>query len=201
MAGTPPARLPFGRGMRLKQSRDFARLKRQGRRLACGCFIANWQTLPPGAAMRLGVVTARRLWQRPGSRAQRARRLLRETFRLHQHDFAQPLDLVLVAQKPIVEPRHGGRGGRVSRHVAQDRPVQNRMNAAQHLIIFGVRVYQWTFSPLKNVLFGPMGGCRFEPSCSVCGLEAVRSHGAGRGGWLALRRICRCHPLRGRLRA
>lgn len=39
--------------------------------------------------------------------------------------------------------------------------------------------------------------CRFEPSCSSYALEALEVHGAGRGGWLALRRICRCHPWGG----
>jgi uncharacterized protein len=37
--------------------------------------------------------------------------------------------------------------------------------------------------------------CRFVPSCSAYALEAVQTHGAGRGGWLALRRIGRCHPF------
>ncbi|MBK1696725.1 membrane protein insertion efficiency factor YidD [Rhodovibrio salinarum] len=37
-------------------------------------------------------------------------------------------------------------------------------------------------------------GCRFEPSCSNYGLEAVRVHGALAGGWLTLKRILRCRP-------
>ena len=100
MAGSPQPRRLMGRAMRLKQARDFMRVRREGRRMVCGCFIANWQTLPPGSAMHLGVVTAKKLGNAP-VRA-RARRLLREVFRLHQHDFAQPVDLVLVAQGPIV---------------------------------------------------------------------------------------------------
>ena len=36
--------------------------------------------------------------------------------------------------------------------------------------------------------------CRFEPTCSVYMLEAIRTHGAGRGLWLGLRRLSRCHP-------
>lgn len=37
--------------------------------------------------------------------------------------------------------------------------------------------------------------CRFEPSCSAYALEAVQRHGALRGGWLAARRLSRCHPF------
>ena len=37
--------------------------------------------------------------------------------------------------------------------------------------------------------------CRFVPSCSAYALEAVQTHGAARGGWLAIRRIGRCHPF------
>lgn len=36
--------------------------------------------------------------------------------------------------------------------------------------------------------------CRFYPSCSEYALEALAEHGAGRGSWLALRRLGRCHP-------
>ena len=100
MAATPPARRGFGRRQRLKLGRDFVRVRRQGRRLPCGCFIANWQVLPAGSPTRLGVITAKSIGNAV-VRA-RARRLLREAFRLHQHDLAQPVDLVLVAQKPIV---------------------------------------------------------------------------------------------------
>ncbi|HEX3426935.1 MAG TPA: membrane protein insertion efficiency factor YidD [Acidimicrobiales bacterium] len=39
--------------------------------------------------------------------------------------------------------------------------------------------------------------CRYFPSCSVYAATAVRRHGAVRGSWLALRRLCRCHPWGG----
>lgn len=39
--------------------------------------------------------------------------------------------------------------------------------------------------------------CRYLPSCSAYAIEAVERYGAARGGWLALKRVCRCHPLGG----
>lgn len=86
--------------MRLKTGRDFAEVRRDGRRLVTGCLIANWKPLPAGSSARLGVITTRKLG--PAVARSRARRLLRETFRLHQHDLAQPVTLVLVARPSIV---------------------------------------------------------------------------------------------------
>lgn len=71
------------------------------------------------------------------------------------------------------------------------------MNAAQHILIFGVRLYRWVLSPAKTLLFGSLGRCRFTPSCSEYALDAVRDHGAVAGTWLAVKRIGRCHPWGG----
>jgi len=97
-AQRPSLRLP--QSLRLKQRRDFTELKQQGQRLAAGCLIANWTTSPAGAGSRLGVIASRKL----GSAVtrSRARRLLRETFRLHQHDLRQPVRMVLVARSSIL---------------------------------------------------------------------------------------------------
>ena len=100
MAAQSPKRLGLGRKMRLKQGRDFSRVRREGRRLACGCLLANWQSLPAGAPTRLGVVVGGKLGN--AVIRSRTRRLLREAFRLHQRDLAQPVDLVLVARASIV---------------------------------------------------------------------------------------------------
>lgn len=71
------------------------------------------------------------------------------------------------------------------------------MNWAQHILIFAVRIYQWVISPAKAALFGPLGQCRFTPSCSQYAVEAVRTHGALKGCALAAWRVCRCHPWGG----
>ncbi len=39
--------------------------------------------------------------------------------------------------------------------------------------------------------------CRFDPTCSQYALDALRTWGVLRGGWMAIRRICRCHPWGG----
>jgi ribonuclease P protein component len=103
MASQMPRRLRFCRAARIKQGRDFRRVRQGGQRLVVGCLIANWQRLPAGAPSRLGVITAGRI----GCAVvrNRARRLLRETFRLHQHDLTAPVDLVLVARPSIVGKR------------------------------------------------------------------------------------------------
>ena len=71
--------------------------------MAAGCLIANWQLLPGVATSRLGVITSRKLG--PAVVRSRARRLLRETFRLHQHELRQPVTMVLVARSSIVGKR------------------------------------------------------------------------------------------------
>ena len=57
------------------------------------------------------------------------------------------------------------------------------------LLIGLISVYRRFISPM----LGPR--CRFYPSCSAYALEAIRVHGAGRGSWLAVRRLSRCHPF------
>jgi len=52
-----------------------------------------------------------------------------------------------------------------------------------------IRVYQMTLGHWLG------GNCRFYPSCSVYGCEAIARHGVLRGSWLTAKRICKCHPF------
>lgn len=54
-----------------------------------------------------------------------------------------------------------------------------------------VRLYQLTLSPWLGM------NCRYQPTCSAYAIEALELHGVIKGGWLALRRIGRCHPWGG----
>lgn len=58
----------------------------------------------------------------------------------------------------------------------------------QKLLILLVRAYRGLLSPFLG------HHCRFHPSCSAYAETALRQHGAWRGGWLALKRLGRCHP-------
>ncbi len=58
-----------------------------------------------------------------------------------------------------------------------------------HLLVLLIRGYQLLLSPLKPP------SCRFAPTCSHYAVEAIRRFGAWKGGWLAVRRILKCHPF------
>jgi hypothetical protein len=59
------------------------------------------------------------------------------------------------------------------------------------LLQIPIYLYRFLLSPFLG------SNCRYYPSCSTYALEAIEHHGAARGAWLALRRICRCHPWGG----
>jgi uncharacterized protein len=59
----------------------------------------------------------------------------------------------------------------------------------KYIFMLLIRLYQLTIGPLLPP------SCRFYPSCSHYGYEAVQKHGAIKGGWMAIKRIGRCHPF------
>ncbi|WP_067797473.1 membrane protein insertion efficiency factor YidD [Actinomadura formosensis] len=78
-----------------------------------------------------------------------------------------------------------------SRQGAQS-PAQHRTGRpgpVAAVLILLIRAYRRFLSPLLGQQ------CRFHPTCSAYGLEALQVHGAPRGTWLTARRIARCHPF------
>ena len=59
----------------------------------------------------------------------------------------------------------------------------------KHLFIFLIKVYQRTLSRVMPP------SCRFYPSCSEYGVQALQKYGVFKGGWLTVKRIARCHPF------
>lgn len=57
------------------------------------------------------------------------------------------------------------------------------------VLIALLRFYRYAISPMLG------RNCRFHPTCSEYAIEAVQRHGALRGGWMAVRRVGRCHPF------
>lgn len=58
----------------------------------------------------------------------------------------------------------------------------------KYVLIALLKAYRFAISPLYGQV------CRYHPTCSAFALEAVQTHGALRGTWLAMRRVARCHP-------
>ncbi|WP_133552365.1 membrane protein insertion efficiency factor YidD [Pedobacter duraquae] len=56
------------------------------------------------------------------------------------------------------------------------------------LFLLLIRVYQLVLSPVLGA------SCRFTPTCSQYGIEAIKKYGPFKGGWLTLKRIGSCHP-------
>ena len=54
-----------------------------------------------------------------------------------------------------------------------------------------IQLYRWILSPLLGA------ACRFTPTCSQYGKEAIEKFGPFKGGWLTIKRIGRCHPWGG----
>ena len=59
----------------------------------------------------------------------------------------------------------------------------------KQILLTLIRFYRKCISPYTPP------ACRFTPTCSQYGLEAIEKYGALKGGWLTVKRICRCHPF------
>ena len=104
-------------------------------------------------------------------------------------------------QHPVRDASLTGCRGRSIQTFSTKRNIPNEMSKPvicflfripKYLLIGMVKFYQHSLSPLK-----PASTCRYTPTCSQYALEALQKYGAIKGGWLALKRIFRCHPWGG----
>lgn len=93
----PGFRLPRDRVLRIQ--RDFEDIKQNGERFVTRYFIANWRIEPQGTPGKYAVVAGKKLGN--AVVRNRAKRLLRETYRLHQHRFPEALTVILIARKAM----------------------------------------------------------------------------------------------------
>ena len=66
--------------------------------------------------------------------------------------------------------------------------LSSNLSIAAKALLGAQRIYKLTLSPLIGQQ------CRYLPTCSAYGADCVRAHGAWRGSWMALARVCRCRP-------
>lgn len=129
---------------------------------------------------RIGLTVAKKNVRRAHER-NRIKRLTRESFRLRQHELPA-MDFVVVAKKGLP----------TSITVLSRKRWKNygaATVAGSRVLIALIRVYQRLISPL----LGPH--CRFTPTCSSYGIEALRRFGVIKGSWLTVKRVLKCHPL------
>ena len=60
-----------------------------------------------------------------------------------------------------------------------------------NIMILLIKIYQYTLSPFIG------RNCRYTPTCSNYGIEAIRKYGAIKGGWLTIKRVASCNPWGG----
>ena len=60
-----------------------------------------------------------------------------------------------------------------------------------NILILLIKIYQYTLSPFIG------RNCRYTPTCSNYGIEAIRKYGAIKGGWLTIKRVASCNPWGG----
>ena len=123
---------------------------------------------------RIGLTVAKKNVRRAHER-NRIKRLTRESFRLRQHELPA-MDFVVVAKKGVAD--------------LDNRALSEALEKLwRRVLIALIRVYQRLISPL----LGPH--CRFTPTCSSYGIEALRRFGVIKGSWLTVKRVLKCHPL------
>ena len=149
-----------------------------------------WMDNTTGHA-RMGLIVPK--FQSTAVARNRIRRRLRELWRLELQPAQPAWDLLIKARREA----YGASFDALRADLLAWRrtvlraglPVSGPAGVPRRLLATLIRGYQRFVSPALPP------SCRFHPSCSQYALEAVTRHGALKGGWLAARRLARCHPF------
>ncbi len=172
---------------RLTDPDAFRRASRRGARAASRTLVTHLLLEETGgeAPARVGFVVSKAVGN--AVTRNRVKRQLRHAARFHVEPSpdgrALPGSAVLVVRAPA-----GGGCGVVPGTAERPRPLLATGDDVKWLLVGLIRCYQFAISPL----LGPT--CRYYPSCSAYAVQAIQTHGALRGSWLAARRLGRCHP-------
>jgi ribonuclease P protein component len=103
MPGDAPAVKTFSlpKSHRLQKTWEFEKVRREGQRLVKGCLILNWRIVEGQKFCRLGIISSRKIGN--AVVRSRARRLIREVFRLHRGELSPASDLIFIARPSIQE--------------------------------------------------------------------------------------------------
>ena len=100
-ARSPGKNFGFSQSQHIKLGWEFEKVRREGARVVKGCLVLNFRINHDREFSRIGIITSRKVGN--AVVRNRARRLIREAFRLHQHEFAAVADLVVIARPSIAE--------------------------------------------------------------------------------------------------
>ena len=156
---------------------------------------------------RIGFVTGKKVGC--AVERNRARRLMKEVYRLNQHAIREGYHIVIVGRGPLKNATYEKEEKEIlyllrkSKLLIQNDKYDHKLEALVLFVYMEVsmkrcittllrlliRFYQLAISPLKP------GCCRYYPTCSTYTLQAIEKYGPLKGSWMGLKRILRCHPF------
>ena len=192
---------PYGlpRSSRLHLKRDFKAVIQGGVKLQYPGLVLWWRSGPENTRpARFAVVVSRKLG--PAVVRNRTKRLLREAFRLSRKDIKPGTDIIVSPRNseklPTVQAAQSaltllcGKAALLCRN-----PIEGHMNQISLVCKNFLLLLLNLFMLLVRPFLGPRGVCRFTPTCSQYAKQAIVKYGAFKGGYLALKRVLKCHPL------